>query len=199
MIDNYIYMYHTDTFIVLPTFAESVNDSMAIAYNSDHPLSRSAPIYSYANSGPRTVQMSFSLHRDMMTNINYGVSNANVEMGDDYVDTLIKQIQAMVLPTYDASSKTVNPPVVALRMGNDVFIKGVLTSGLNITYGLPILANGKYAKVDFSISVQEIDPYDAQTVMQTGSYRGISTTLERKLWKTNKTNSSTPFVGNMGV
>ena len=45
-----------------------------------------------------------------MTQINYGVSNLSVELGDDYVDTIIKQLQAVALPSYKAASKMVNPP-----------------------------------------------------------------------------------------
>ena len=94
MIDNYIYLYHVDEFIVIPTFPDSITDTLSANFNSSTPLSRSAPIYSYASSGPRTMQINLDLHRDMMTQINYGVSNATVAMGDDYIDTLIKYVQA---------------------------------------------------------------------------------------------------------
>ena len=33
MIDNYIYLYHTDTLIALPTVPESITDSMTVNYN----------------------------------------------------------------------------------------------------------------------------------------------------------------------
>jgi hypothetical protein len=66
LIENYLYMYHTDQFVVLPTYPESIQDSLSANFNSSNLLARSAPIFSYSSSGPRTIQVSLSLHRDMM-------------------------------------------------------------------------------------------------------------------------------------
>ena len=137
----------------------------------------------YKSSGPRTVQISLKFHREMMTQINYGVSNLNVELGDDYVDTLLKQLQAIAMPSYKQASKMVDPPQVAVRFGNDIFIKGVVIGGITVTYGLPILENNKYAVVDVSFQVTETDPYDAESVALQGSFRGLSNTLEKRLYK----------------
>lgn len=182
MIDNYIYLYHTDTLIVVPAYANSITDQLGANFSSTPLLARSAPIQSYSGSGPRTMTVQFNLHRDMMKQINYGVSNANVSIDDDYVDIMIREIQAICLPSYNTAEKIVNPPMVAVRLGNDIFIKGVV-SNVGVTYNYPILRNGKYALVDISFSVTEVDPWDAEKVMQTGSYRGLSTTLERRVWK----------------
>lgn len=205
MIDNYIYLYHVKnnsgedgTLIVMPSYADSVTDTLAVNYATETPLARSAPIYSYQNSGPRVVQVSFQLHRDMMKQINFQVSNASVTMGDDYVDTIVKGIQAAALPTYSTASKMVNPPVIAMRLGNDIFIKGVVTGSVGITYNYPVLKSGKYASITLAFSIAEIDPYDAPTVMKTGSFRGLSTSLERKVWKVaNYSNANYPEVGSM--
>ena len=183
MIDNYIYLYHTDTFIVIPAYPENFTDSMSVEFNNETPLMRSAPIVSYSNSGPRQIRVSLQMHREMMYQINYGVSNAKVELHDDYVDELIKQIQAAVLPKYSASSKMVDPPLVAIRFGNEIFCKGVITGSVDVSYDVPVLQNGKYASVGLEFTVQEVDPYDAETVLQVGSYRGLDTSLERKIWK----------------
>lgn len=183
MIDNYVYLYHVDQFIILPTFPESVTDTMNVNFNKSTPMSRSAPIYSYSDSGPRSLQVNIDLHRDMMSELNYKKSNATVQLGDDYVDTLIKQLQAAALPAYSSSEKMVDPPIIAVRFGNDIFIKGVVIGAVSVTYSLPILDNDKYAHVSVSFTVEEIDPYDAQSVMQAGSFRGLDTSLERNLWK----------------
>lgn len=189
LIENYIYMYHlldesgNGTFVVLPTSPESISDNLASTFSSTPILSRTAPIFSYSYSGPRTVQIDLNLHRDMMTQINYGVSNLKVEMGDDYVDTIIKRMQACVLPSYMSAERMVNPPLVAVRFANDIFVKGVITSGMNVTYKTPLLSNGKYALVSISFSISEVDPYDAATVANQGSMRGLSRTLERNLFK----------------
>lgn len=203
MIDNYIYLYHIDTFIVIPGYAESVSDSIAVNYSQNTPLSRSSPIYSYSNSGPRTVQVSFNLHRDMMTQINYGVSNAPIgasqgaitspeaKLNDDYVDFMVKAIQAAALPSYAAAQKMVNPPMVAVRMGNDVFIKGVILGNVGLVYKAPILSNGKYSEIDVNITIAEVEPYDAETVVEQGSFRGLNKTLERRIYSATNSSVST--------
>lgn len=192
LIENYIYLYHVGyndqtkqkgQFVVLPSYPESITDSLGSEFSSESPLSRSAPIFSYKSSGPRTVQVSLKFHREMMTQINYGISNLNVELGDDYVDTLIKQLQAVALPSYRQASKMVEPPQVAIRFGNDIFIKGVVIGGITLTYGLPILENNKYAIVDVTFQVTETDPYDAESVASLGSFRGLDRTLEKRLYK----------------
>ena len=183
MIDNYVYLYHVDQFIVLPTFPDSIQDKMSINFNKATPMARSAPIYSFSDAGPRSLQVQLDLHRDMMTQINWGVSNATVDIGDDYVDTLIKQIQAASIPAYGTSKKMVDPPMVAVRFGNDIFIKGVVTDGVSVSYSLPIIEGNKYAHVSVSFTVEEVDPYDARTAMSAGSFRGLDTTLERNAWK----------------
>lgn len=186
LIDNYIYLYNVDKFILLPTYPESISDSLPASFSQTTPLSRSAPIFAYSNSGPRSVSVSLSLHRDMMSQINYGVSNINlneIELGDDYVDTLVKHLQAIALPKYASATKMVNPPMIALRFGNEIYIKGVVNGGINVTYSGPLLPNNKYALVDISFTVYEVDPYDAESVWNQGSFRGINRTLERRLYK----------------
>jgi hypothetical protein len=186
MIDNYIYLYHTDTLIALPTVPESITDSMTVNYSPTTPLSRSAPIYSYISSGPRSFTVTLNLHRDMMNEINVSASNLNIDelSRDDYVDIMIKQLQAAALPKYAAAEKMVNPPIIAVRFGNDIFCKGVVTGAVTITYSGPILANDKYAQISVDFQVSEIDPYDAESVMSVGGFRGINTDLERRVWKT---------------
>lgn len=192
LIDNYIYLYHVpgDTrddgigsFVIIPTYPENYTDNLNSTFQYQNILARSAPIFSYAYSGPRSITINLSLHRDLMQVINYGVSNLNVEVGDDYVDTLISKLQAIALPEYNYADKMVNPPMVAVRFGNEFFIKGVVNNGISITNQLPLLQNGKYAKVGISFTVMEVDPYDAETVINQGSLRGLSRTLERNLYK----------------
>lgn len=177
LIENYIYLYHVDKFILLPSYPETIQDQLSASFTQTNALARSAPIFTYSNSGPRTVQVSLILHREMMSQINYTVSNLNlnnlseldedqlgIEVGDDYVDFLIKQIQAIALPKYSAGIKMVNPPLVALRFGNDIYIKGVVNGGVTVTYSGPILQNDKYAVAEISFSISEVDPYDADSI-----------------------------------
>lgn len=182
LIENYIYLYHVDEFIILPSFPEQIQDTLQVSFASTTILSRSAPIYSYSNSGPRTMQITLNLHRDLMQQINYQRSNLKVTLNDDYVDTIISHIQAAALPNYDASEKLVDPPMVAVRFGDDIYIKGVVNGSVGVGYGLPILRNGKYAQVSINFQVTEVDPYDAQQVMNMGSFRGLDSSLERSLF-----------------
>jgi hypothetical protein len=181
LITNYIYLYHTEEFLIIPTYPEQITDSMQSTFGSTNALSRSAPVFSYSNSGPRTVQISLNLHRDMLDDVNLNVSNLKIEnLNDDYVDTLIKKLQSIALPRYLAGSKTVTPPMVAVRFGDEIFIKGVVNGGITVTYNKPIIiVNGnesKYAQVTVSFSISEVDPYDALSVGLLGGFRGLTRT-----------------------
>lgn len=184
MIENYIYMYHVQQFIVLPTYPDSLTDTLQVEFLSATPMSRSAPIYSYSSSGPRQLTVKLDLHRDMMTLINRDVSNIPVTVDEDYVDVLIKEIQAIALPVYGASEKMVDPPMIAVRFGNDIFIKGVVQGAVAVDYMLPIIEGNRYAHVSVSFTVVEVDPYDAPQVMSSGSFRGFNSSLERNVWTT---------------
>lgn len=191
LMDNYIYFYHLPSddrndigqFAILPTYPQSFTDRLESRFASESILARSAPIFAYSDSGPRNVSIDLQLHRDMMQQLNLGVSNMKVELGDDYVTTLVNKLQAVALPKYDYGNKMVNPPMVAIRFGNEIFIKGIVNGGVTVTSNLPILPNGRYANVSVSFSISEVDPYDAETVVNQGQLRGLSTTLERNLYK----------------
>lgn len=195
-IDNYIYFYHLQKYIILPLYVDNLQDSMGATWNSETPLGRSAPIQSYSGSGPRTVQFNFDLHRDLMQQINMNNSSISKAIiddvnrneivpgldsneGKDYVSLMLKYLQTSVVPSYDAATKMVSPPLVAVRMGDDVYIKGVVKD-ISLTYKPPILRTGKYAVVSVGFSVTEVDPYDATDVAKYGSYRGVNKTLERR-------------------
>lgn len=194
LIENYIYLYHTKKFLIIPTYPESVSDSMQVNFSPTSPLARTAPIQSYTGSGPRTVQVKLDLHRDLMTQINAGVSNVLKEtyasMGrrtdtddfaDDYVDVLIREIQAIAYPNYNDAARQVDPPQIAIKFGSDIFIKGVVSGLVTLDKSGPILANNKYAMVSINFNVTEIDPQSAETVSLMGSYRGDSSAFDSRI------------------
>ena len=183
LITNYLYMYHTNQFVILPTYPDTISDSLNVAFNSETPMLRTSPIFAYSRSGPRSVQITISLQRDLMAQINLGKSTLKMEIGDDYVDTIIKQLQAIALPRYASTEKMVDPPLVAVRFGNEIFCKGVVSGDVTVNYDLPILPNKKYAQVELDFTLNEIEPYDAYTVQREGSFRGLSQDLERKIYK----------------
>jgi hypothetical protein len=110
-----------------------------------------------------------------------GGSNATLRDEDDYADSFIRALQAIAVPKYNLSNKAIEPPLVAVRLGKEVFIKGVVTSGISLTYSKPILDNEKYAQVAVSFTVSEVDPYDASSVYKNGSFRGLTATLRKNM------------------
>lgn len=177
--NNYIYISHLNnidgqdfSFWLLPFYPDTISDSMASNFQETQALGRSAPVYTFSNSGPRKVQIELPMHRDMMNDVNLGNSNVKLKDGEDYFENLVHALQSIAVPKYNLTNMAVEPPLVALRIANQVFIKGVVTSGIGITYERPILSNDKYACVKLSIEIAEVDPYDATSVFQNGSMRG---------------------------
>lgn len=183
LITNYIYLYHTQQFIILPSYPDSISDNLGVSFNSEIPMLRTAPIFSYSNSGPRDINITITLLRDMISQLNQGRSNLKIELGDDYVDTLIKQLQAIALPRYSSTDKMVDPPLIAVRFGNEIFIKGVVSGSISTSFAKPIIKGDKYEQVTISFNVKEVTPYDAESVQQNGLMRGLNTTLERKIFR----------------
>ena len=188
LIENYIYVYQLDKYVIIPVYPEQISDSLGSKFASVNPLSRTAPIYAYSYAGPRNVQVTLNLHRDFMSSVN--INNTDFldkdELTDDYVDTLIKYLQAMALPSFKAieiSNKMVNPPMIAVRFGNQVFIKGIVNGDVAVTYSGPLDSYNRYQEVAISFNVSEVDPYDADTIAKWGSFRGLETALTKNMYK----------------
>jgi hypothetical protein len=180
--DNYIYISHLDEgfqFWKIPTWPDTITDSMSASFSEQNALGRTAPVYTYNNSGPRTVQINLFLHRDMMDDINTGISNSKLGEGEDYVDNLLRALQAIALPKYNLQNKAIEPPMVAIRISNEIFIKGIVSQAISLTYKKPILSNGKYAIVELGLTVSEVDPYDSTTVYKNGGFRGVVQSLKK--------------------
>lgn len=216
LITNYIYFYHLDKFCILPLYPESITDSKGSNFRQTNALSRSSPVFTYSNSGPRSVSISLELHRDLMNDLNTGVSNlkgddvvvpfrntydeeGNLEE-NDYIDLLVNYLQSASVPKYQIynhGSKAVIPPMVAVRFGDDIFIKGVITSDIQVTYAKPIMItqNGKskYAKITVTFSINETDPYDADSIVSMGSFRGICSTNDIYATNTNSQNNAQSY------
>ena len=181
-IENYIYISHLGDdgkYFIIPTSPDTIQDSMTSTFASENPLSRSAPIFTYSYSGPRTVTINLQLHRDMIDDANVGISNVNIEDGEDYIDTLIKSIQAISVPKYNVTNKAVEPPIIAIRFGNEIFIRGIVNGSISVSYSKPILNNGKYALINIGFTIYEIDPYDSAAIEANGSFRGLTKGLRK--------------------
>jgi hypothetical protein len=165
----------------LPQYPDDVTDQMQSNFSDQNALGRSAPVYTFSNSGPRTVQFNLEFHRDMIDEANVGYSNVPLKEGEDHSDKLISALQAIALPKYNLTNKAIEPPLVAIRLGRQVFINGVVTSGIAVTYKKPILVNEKYAVVGIGFTVAEVDPYDASTVYTNGSFRGLVASMRENM------------------
>jgi hypothetical protein len=177
--DCYLYISHLDDgfkYWQLPGYPDEVTDDMQSSFTANTALGRSAPVYTFSNSGPRTVQITLNFHRDMFEDM---PSNVIPRDGEDKAESFIHALQAIAVPKYNLSNKAIEPPLVAVRLGREVFIKGVVTSSIGITYGKPILVNEKYATIKVSFTIAEVDPYDATTVFKNGSFRGLTATLRQ--------------------
>ena len=179
--DCYIYISHLDgiapQYWKLPQYPDEITDQMQSNFTDQNALGRSAPVYTFSNSGPRQVSFNLEFHRDMIDEVNAGYSGVTLNDGEDMSDKLISALQAIALPKYNLTNKNIEPPLVAIRLGRQVFIKGVVTSGISVTYKKPILANEKYAVVGLGFTVSEVDPYDASTVYTNGSFRGLVSSM----------------------
>ena len=184
--DCYLYISHLDEDVQywqLPGYPDEVSDQMSSTFAENSALGRSAPVYTFSNAGPRTVQISLNFHRDMFEEINefhkteYGGSK--FKDGDDMAENFIHALQAIAVPKYNLSNKAIEPPLVGIRLGREVFIKGIVSGGITVTYGKPILVNEKYATIKVSFTVSEVDPYDSTTVFQNGSFRGLTATMRQ--------------------
>jgi hypothetical protein len=181
--DCYIYISHLDLpeeykYWQLPGYPDTVSDSMQSTFSESTALGRSAPVYTFSSSGPRTVQINLKFHRDMFEEMQ---SNVTPKTGEDKAESFIHALQAIAVPKYNLSNKAIEPPLVAVRLGREVFIKGVVTSGISVTFGKPILVNEKYATMEVSFTIAEVDPYDSTTVFQNGSFRGLTATMRKNM------------------
>lgn len=181
--DCYIYISHLDgiapQYWRLPQYPEDITDQMQSTFAEQNALGRSAPVYTFSSAGPRTVQFNLEFHRDMVDEVNVGYSNVQLNDNEDYSDKLISALQAIALPKYNLSNKAIEPPLVAIRLGRQVFVKGVVTSGIAVNYKKPILVNEKYAVIGIGFTVAEVDPYDASTVYTNGSFRGLVASMRQ--------------------
>lgn len=164
--------------IDLPMTPAQINDNNSANFSQQTILSRSAPVYSYISTGPRTITWSMKLHREMMDDMDY--SSYNVGTGSykslntikserGSLEVLTECLQLVVVPTYTNSTMVI-PPKVTIKIEN-LKITGIVRS-IQSTWELPIV-NNKYMVVTHNLSVEEIDPYDSSSILRLGGYRGL--------------------------
>jgi hypothetical protein len=181
--DCYIYISHLDGDIKywqLPCYPETVSDTMSSTFNPTNTLGRSAPVFTFSYSGPRQISLTFRFHRDMFESEEY-VTNSEPADYEDKAENFIHALQAIAVPKYNLSNKAIEPPLVGVRLGSEVFIKGIVSSAVTVNYSKPILVNEKYAGIEISFTVSEVDPYDSSSVFKNGSFRGLTATMRKNM------------------
>lgn len=175
--DNYIIAHHITvnqgTLVLpksyrIPGYPQQVSDSMSATYQNVEILARSAPIYSWARSGPRTLTFQLSVHKDMDWE---GSGYDLTKVGD--ISELMEEYQALTLPNYEDAYR-VEAPKLTIRIGNSIRITGI-PQEISFTAALPLDPYGSYMAGTFSFTINEINPYEAKEVVTSlHNARGLS-------------------------
>lgn len=133
--------------IYFPCYPESYSDSHQASMASQTPLGRSEPFLIYQNSGPRTVNVSFRMDREMTHVTDIGA--------------VVGYVQSMCYPAGEYATII---PRCTLVIGNNCSITGVIQS-VNTNWSDTIIAN-QYMVVTLDFSVTECTghPKTANTV-----------------------------------
>ena len=138
---------------VFPCYPESYSDSHQASMASQTPLGRSEPFLIYQNSGPRTVNVSFRMDREMTHITDIG--------------SVVGTVQSMCYP---ASGSGTIIPRVTLVIGSNCSITGVIQN-VNTNWSDTIIAN-QYMVVTLDFSVTECTGYPKTSGVVAG-LRGV--------------------------
>lgn len=146
----------------LPMFPQEFSDSNSGNFSSQSLLGRSVDYQIYTGSS-RDVSFILNLHREMYTN-------------EDTLDDLVSLIESACYPGYSGNVGIVRVPEISFQIGDQFFIRGILTS-CSVTWKPPIVStNGRYTKYnncDMSISVKETTgPYSNDNIRSIHGNRG---------------------------
>lgn len=157
------YVIVNGTTMHFPCYPESISDTDTANYSAQNILGRSEPFQIYNNSGPRTVSVSFTMHREMVHN------GYSYEADYDYVENLVNLLKSACYPNYGSSIAAVK---VTLVVGKNTKITGIIGGNVNDNWSGPII-DGKYQMVDVSFSVVECtgNPLSQSQVKSLGGYR----------------------------
>lgn len=133
------YIWIDGTTYYFPCYPESYTDSRQSNFTSQNPLGRSEPFQIYQNSGPRTVSVSFRMHREMTHN------------GYDTVGRIVGAVQSATYPTGNESII----PKVYLSIGRNCSIWGVIEGQVSAEWSETINKEQQYNAVNLSFTVTE--------------------------------------------
>ena len=128
----------------IPAYPESIKDGRSASYSTmPDTLYQYEPWYVYSNSGPRSLTLSFHLHRQMWTG----------NEKDGKANELIRFIQASVYPKYSGS--TVNTDACTLYVKGYPYVTGIV-SNVDVEWSGPIGSDGLYLEVNLSVAFTEV-------------------------------------------
>lgn len=139
-----------------PCFPESYSDTHEVSIQPQEIMGRSEPFQIYKHTGPRSVSVRFKMHREM-----------NHALETD-IDELVGALQSAIYPMGLDSII----PRVELVIGNNCYIKGIITSNIDTTWSETINKNTQYNMVEIGFTVTECTG-QPKTAMQVRNLRGV--------------------------
>ena len=133
-----------NTSIDFPVYPEEYDDSYVANYDTmPDMIYQYEPWYIYKGSGPRTVPLTFKMHRDMWTG----------DHRDGKCNDLLRFCEANCYARYSGAS--VITPIVTFYIKGRAYISGIMTEAKPHFYG-PIGLDNFPLAVDLSISITEV-------------------------------------------
>lgn len=153
-----LYSSLTDTAMSIPAYPEQLTDNRSASYTAmPDLLYQYEPWQMYQGSGPKTVPLSFHLHRDMWTG----------DHRDGMANELIRFCQAQLYAQYNGAF--VHTSKVSLYVSGSCVVTGVMTS-CNVDWKGPIGQDGYYLEFTLSFDITEVskEPLNHSTVRSKG-------------------------------
>lgn len=174
--ENFLYLHHLDLLVWIPTYGSEINVTQNASYSHTKPLGAPNDIYSFAGSGPRTMNRTIEIDRDTIQ-----ILNANGLTGDgDPIETLLRALESCCVANYSDARRMINPPIVTYKEAQEITITGVIVGSIT-TSARGGWINGRKRNYSIQLVITEIEQYDAQSIMQTGHYRGLNNTLMQRI------------------
>ena len=175
MVESFIYLYHTDQLFYIPVTPETLPNTYSSKFSLEEIMNRTAPKATFSGSGPRTLQVNLEIHQQL-----FALDNpANPSITKD----LVKALASCAYPEYDLENSKITPPMVLLKFGEASTIRGVITSGVTVTFSGPWLKDGTMAMASISFQVTEVDQYSARFIQQFGANVPLPTDLDRSKFR----------------
>lgn len=172
MIEAWIYCYHLDKFFNLPTTPNELPNTYATKFTVEEVMNRTAPKASFSGSGPRTLNINLSIHSQL-----FALDNPE---SPSITKDLIKALIACSYPGFNFETSEIVPPMVLMKFGEAASIRGVINSGINVTFSEPWLKDGTLAMANINFTVTEIDQFSAEYISKFGANIPIPTDLKRR-------------------